>query len=141
MKVGILPVTETFPIKMDEEGKATVTFRQARTGDNIELANLFNEQSRVFGNDDKVELKQTWNYEIVKRKRVFLVLVGASELDDENGAPLFRFTEGKNGPRLAMSEGEFNKIWATLPEELTEELHTYCCIVNPQWNPALSGEL
>lgn len=140
MKVAILPITEAFPIRMDTDGKATVTFRQARTGDNIALANLFNEQSRVFGNDDRIELKQRWNYEEVKRMRVYLTLVGAAEMEDENGQPIFRFTDGKNGPRLAMSEVEFNKVWALLPEELTDELHTYCLIVNPQWNPALAGE-
>lgn len=141
MKINTKPETQTFVLKSDPDGKASITVRQARTGDNIELAKLFDEQSRVWGEDDnRVELKQRWNYELIKRKRAFRTLAGATELLDEDGNELFRFREGKNGPELAMSEDSFNRVWGILPPEVTTEISEYVLVVNPQWNPFLVGE-
>jgi hypothetical protein len=136
MQIKTKPETEVFVLKCDPEGNATVTIRQARTGDNLEIARLFDKQSRVLGSD-AVEIKQEWNYELLKRKRAWRTLADAANLNDQGDKPLFRFKDG----RIAMSEDEFNRVWGQLPIELTEEISQYILVVNPQWNPlVMQGE-
>jgi hypothetical protein len=141
MKVTTKPVVRTFRLKCDPEEEAAVTIRQARTGDNIELNKLTENQSRVWREDENaIEMKTKWNPELMKRKRAYLTLVGTEGIVDEEGNPLFLFKEGKNGPELAMTEHRFNKAWDMLPTDVTDEISDYILVVNPQWDPRYVGE-
>lgn len=142
MKVKMKPTNVRFELVCDPDGEAAVTIRQARTGDFREIQNLFAEQNRVFGtqaDDNRVEVKQRFNFEELKRKRAYLTLVGAEGMDDEEGQPIFRFKDSQYGPVLSMSEREFNGVWDQLPPDVTDEIDACVLKVNPMWNPA-TGE-
>jgi hypothetical protein len=141
MKIAIKPVVKTFKLAFDEEGIATVTIRQATTGDLVHMDNLFKEQTQIWEDGDfgTIQLKKEFNPQEVKRERAFRTLVGA-DLEDEDGNAIFRFSENSNGTRLAMSRTEFIKAWDDLPPTLTEEIHDLVQIMTPAWNPNASGK-
>lgn len=119
----------------DEPGH--VSFRQARAGEQRRLANLNAEQTQTWDDTSlgKIQLTRRWNPEDIKQFRVFLTMAGC-DLANEDGAPLFRFKEG----RLSMAQAEFLAAWDTLPVELANELHQKCLVANPQWDFANQGE-
>lgn len=142
MKISLKPTAQTFKLSIDPEGQATVTVRQARTGDLVRLGNLFSEQTQIWDDEQlgKVMLQRKWNPEELMRERAFCTLVGIDLEDEETGEPIFRFREGKNGPELAMTRNAFCRAWDALPVELTQEIYNNVLEVNPQWDPARQGE-
>ena len=135
MKISMKPETQQFKLGFDPSGEATITIRQARTGDVIKLGDLFSNQTRTWDEDakDMVKLTQKWNPDELKRERAFLTVVGL-DLEDNSGKPIFKFKEDKAfGASLDMSRSAFIKVWNILPSELTEEIHTWILQVNPQW--------
>jgi len=140
MKISMKPDTQQFKLGFDPSGEATVTIRQARTGDVIKLGDLFSDQTRTWDDDagEMVKLTQKWNPAELKRERAFLTIVGL-DLEDENGNPIFNFKEDDTyGASLNMSRLKFIKVWDALPAEYTEEIHNWIVQVNPQWG--MDGE-
>lgn len=141
MKISIKPVVKVFKLAFDHEGEATVTVRQATTGDLVHMDNLFKEQTQIWEDGDygTIQLKKEFNPQEIKRERAFLTMVGL-DVEDEDGNPLFRFKDTPNGSVLAMSRGEFIRAWDLLPPLLTEEIHDYIQLMTPAWNPNYQGE-
>lgn len=141
-KISLKPIVKTFTLIWDEDGEATVTIRQARTGDLIHMDDLFKEQTQIWEDGDfgKIQLRKEFNPQEVKRERAYLTLVGC-DITDEDDNPIFRFRQTSNGSELAMNRTEFFRQWGVLPSELTEEIHRYIQIMNPIWDPnAREGE-
>lgn len=125
----------------DPDAEVEVTIKQASTGENIRINELFSEQTQIW--DDaafgQVQLKRKWNPEALKRYRVYLTLCGCN-LTDEEGNDLFRFRNTKRGPELAMGQNEFFEIWDALEPALTAEIHQRVLEMNPQWDWSRMGE-
>ncbi len=142
MKVKIKPITKVFPLKGDESGLSTVTIRQVKTDDLVQLGELFSEQTQIWDDAElgKMQLKNKWNPQALKRERAYRTLVAADIEGEESGENLFKFKQGKNGPELDMSHNEFIKAWGLLDADLTDEIYEYVKEVNPVFDPNASGE-
>lgn len=141
MKLKIKPIVKQFALKFDEAGEATVSIRQIKTADLVQLADLFSEQTQIWDDVDlgTIQLKRKWNPEELKQERAFRTLVGA-DLQDEDGVNLFKFKQGKNGPELDMQRADFITAWGSLEPALTDEIYEYVKEVNPVFDPASAGE-
>lgn len=142
MKIKIKPIVKIFTLK-DSEGLSTVTIRQVKTADLIQLAELFAEQTQVWDDVDvgTIQMKRKWNMEALKQERAFCTLVGADLQNEETGVDIFKFKSGKNGPELAMNRNEFIEAWGSLDGDLTDEIYEFVKEVNPVFDPeAKSGE-
>lgn len=142
MKVKIKPITKQFPLKGDETGLSTVTIRQIKTADLVQLGDLFSEQTQVWDDAElgKMQLKNKWNPQALKQERAYRTLVAADISSEETGESLFKFKQTKNGPELDMSRKDFIEAWGSLDAELTDEIYDYVVEVNPVFNPNASGE-
>lgn len=142
MKVQRKPVTKDFKLESDPDGEAVITVRQSSTGDTIRRAELFSETTRIIDDDQlgQVQLKQKWNIHEQRRFEAFLTLVQVNGIEDEDGNPVFKTRDTKDGPRLAMNERSFNEAWGLLPDEVAIEIHNLVLEVNPHWNPNAVGE-
>lgn len=138
-RISLVPTSREFKLKFGDDPFA-VSIRQARTGDAVQLGNLFSETTRVWDDADfgPIQLKQKWNQMELQRMRAYLTMV-ACDLEDENGDPLFLFRTGKHGPETSMGRDAFNQVWDSLPQELTDMIHECVIKANPQWGPR-SGE-
>lgn len=141
MKIKLTAITESFPLSIDPTGKAMVTIRQARTGAEIHLGQLFSKQRRIWDDEEfgPVKLETDWNFDMMKRERALLTICGL-DLEDEKGKAIMPFKESKRGPVLAMSKLEFYDVWDSLEVEITDEIYEHVLRVNPQWNPNAEGE-
>ncbi len=141
MKISVKQIMKTFHLEYDIEGNTSVSIRQATTADKIVIADLFAEQTQIWEDADvgKIQMKRKWNPEALKQARAFATLVGA-DLEDDDGNPIFRFGNTKNGPELSMQKVEFNRAWGSLPIELTEEIYKLILKVNTDWDPEAVGE-
>lgn len=141
------PTTEDFYLVRAEElygdgngDPSKITIRQATQGDHERRSRVFAEISRVVENEmdigtTSVQLRQRWSMEELKRVEVFLTLAGC-DIIGSDGSPLFRFnTKG----RVAMSEQDFFRAWASLPPEVAREIHDAVLKVNFMW-AAAEGE-
>lgn len=126
MKISMKPTTAKFKLDCDPEGVATVTIRQMTNGDYLKRARMTEKQS--WSNDIGLTIK--WNGPEIQRHDAYLTLVGADLEDEDTGAPLFRFKDGKNGSELAMSENEFNAVWDSLPRDLADEIYDHIKSLN-----------
>lgn len=142
MKLKIKPITQQFKLDYDVEGNSTVTIRQIKTGDLVQLGDLFSEQTQVWNDDDfgQVQLKRKWNAEELKQERAFRTLVGLDLTVDETGDSWFKFRDGKNGPELDMSRAAFIERWGLLDPALANEIYKCVVLVNPVFDPSTSGE-
>lgn len=133
MRIPVKPVQKTFTISSPLYGEATITIRQARTGENIQRADLVAETSYVI--NDKVleqEIRQKFNWQAMRRFDVFMTLVDCSiEVEDEAGnsvGPWFTFVNGRLQDRVA-----FEKAYNALPPEISDAIYNKVLEVNPQW--------
>ena len=142
MKIKIKPITQKFPLKGDETGLSTVTIRQIKTADLVQLGDLFSEQTQIWDDAElgKMQLKNKWNPQALKQERAYRTLVDADLQSEETGESLFKFKQGKNGPELDMSRVEFIAAWGLLDSDLTDEIYEYVKKVNPVFDPNASGE-
>ncbi len=135
------PILKTFGLRADEEGKATVTIRQANNGDEMEIAKL-GERQRWVGNDngETRDLEVKFNYEETKRLQVRRVLAGTTDIFAADGVtPAITFRDGANGQEVAKAD-EFNAVWAKLPSVVADEIYEYVLDVNPQWDNSKPGK-
>lgn len=139
MRIAIKPVIQDFELDFrvpdEPDARCHVAIRQARTGEQVRIGNLFADQTQIWDDESfgTVQLKRKWNPEELKQFRAYLTLVGC-DLEDEDGSPIFQFRETKNGPELSMSQNSFYAAWGKLPAELTDEIHRKILKVNPQWD-------
>lgn len=142
MQVKRKPVVKDFKLDSDPEGKATVTIRQARTGDTSRRGELFAETTRIWNDEDfgQVQLKQKWNIHEQRLLEAQMTVVCVLGIEDEEGNPLFRTHDTPDGPRLRMSAQEFEAAWNLLPDDVSLEIHRYILEVNPQWKSNAAGE-
>lgn len=142
MKLKIKPIVKQFTLDFDVEAKSTVTIRQIKTGDLVQLGDLFSEQTQVWDDEDfgQVQLKRKWNAEELKQERAYRTLVGLDLTVEESGESWFRFKEGKNGPELDMSRAAFIERWGLLDPALANEIYKFVVEVNPVFDPSASGE-
>ena len=142
MKIQLTAITESFPLSFDPSGKATVTIRQAKTGAEIHLGQLFSKQRRIWDDEEfgPIKLETDWNFDMMKRERVFLTICGL-DLEDENSKPIMKFKADKRGNQiLNMTKLEFYEVWDNLSVKYTDEIYEHVLRVNPQWNPNAEGE-
>lgn len=141
--ISLKPLTKKYTLDFD--GVSGVEIKQTTTGAIRRLAELFSDQTQIFdaARPTVSQIQRKWNFEDLKRERVFATLVGSDLTleaeDDEKAEPVFNFRKGKNGQELA-SVSEFKEAWESLPPTLTKEI--YECVVdfNEIWNPDKSGE-
>ena len=134
MRIQAKPVQKTFTIPSSVYGDASVTIRQARTGDSIMRAELVAQTSYVVNDGfGEQEIRQRFNWEEMKRYDVFLTLVDCDiVMEDDKGEPVgswFTFVNGKLQDRVA-----FDRAYNALPIEISEAIHEKVLEVNPQWD-------
>ncbi len=144
MRILSLPIMETFDLVSDPDGKAQVTIRQAREGENIERNEMFARTTRIYNDDQigEIKLQQEYNQRKLRRKEAYLTLGRFTGVEDENAKELFSFAETKDGPsiKVAMDESQFNSAWGKLPPEAAAEVSRLVYQVNPTWDPTRQGE-
>jgi hypothetical protein len=120
------------------DGESTrITIRQATQEQKEKRDVVFSTITRIMSSvtspDDEVALRQRWSWEELKRVEVFLTLVSCNLLD-ENGSPLFKFKNDKNGHQnLDMTDVAFRDAWGKLPPEIADEIHENVRSVNLTW--------
>ena len=141
MKVSMKPVTTVFDIEWrpddydpSDGADPQVTIRQATTGDNNMIMDLFSKEEVNYG-DGGTSVTRNWNFGYVVRERAWCTLADWNFADEED-KPLLKFKDG----RIASSRAQFDKVWANLPQGLTREIHECILRVNPQWDPDELGE-
>jgi hypothetical protein len=101
--------------------------RQATQAQHERRSDLFSRLTSRVGNDPSiVEIVTRFSFPELQRIECFLALKG-SNLEDENGEPLFRF---KNG---VITERDFNEVWGKLPPLVADEIHEKVLLLNPTW--------
>lgn len=150
MKITAIPLMETFDLTTDEDGKSSVTVRQAREGEFLERMDFFSKITRVYedpmlgaiGLSGNLKLQVEQNEKRLRRKEAYLVLARVTGIVLDDGSELFRSKDGVDGASIkdAMSEEEFNRAWGKLPEATALEISKYVRSVNPDWSPEGSGE-
>jgi hypothetical protein len=148
----MMPIKATGPVVKDYElvrsdqefgndGIPTsVAIRQATALDIERRAELTARVRATHGPDGTYATERDWNYPRIQRLEVYLTLAD-SNIEDEDGKPLFKFKKGKTGiPELAMSEAEFNDAWKKLPWIVCEEMHECAIRTNPQWGYVVDEE-
>lgn len=149
MIIKLKPPIKDYKLKSDPGKKAAIVVRQARTGENIRIGELFSKINRVWNDKELGVVRQEWDFNALEQIRfqAYLTLVGASDLnftvDDEaegKQEPLFKFKNGKYGPELDMTQDEFNERWGLLPSEISEEIYEFVLDMNPQWDTRKQGE-
>lgn len=141
MAVAMKPVSRRFELQSDPG--STINVRQVRTGDLVHLGNLFSDQTHEWEEQEvgRVRMTRKWNFEELKRERVYVTLVGCDIVSEETNEPIFKFREGKRGPELDMTPAQFYAVWGALPVEITDEIYNYVLVVNPVFgNPKAQGE-
>jgi len=133
------PITRTFFLKADPEGKASVTIRQANNGDEMDIAKLGERQRWSRNVDGTNDLVVQFNYEETKRLQVKLVLTDTAEILDDEGKSAFTFRMGKNGNEIANTD-QFNATWARMDVVVADEIYEYVLDVNPNWDTAAEGK-
>jgi len=145
MRLNLKPLVKDFELDyrsdIDPDARATVSIRQASTGEQLRIAGLFSEQTQIWDDAEigTVQLKRKWNPHELHRFRAYLTMAGC-DIEDDDGDPLFKFRNTKSGAELAMSQAQFNAAWDALPPELTQEIHQKVLEVNPQWDFSRQGE-
>jgi len=61
-------------------------------------------------------------------------LVGAGNIDDAHGKPLFRFENGPNYNKLAMDYESYREAYGALGSDVTTAMRLAVLTVNPQWD-------
>ena len=142
MKLKIKPIVKQFKLDYDVEGNSTVTIRQIKAGDLVQLGDLFADQTQVWDDDDfgTVKLQRKWNAEELKQERAYRTLVGLDLTVEETGEDWFTFKDGRNGPELNMSRAAFIERWGLLDPELANEIYQHVVEMNPVFDPNASGE-
>lgn len=125
----------------DPENPSWIEVRQSTTGDELYLASLFSESSRVF--DDKgnfVEEKREWNGFKVMAIRVYRTLAGAGNIEIEDPTVKdtfikpFTFAKENGVMRLNMTEDQFMENWNRLPEPVSTAIYNAVITKNEQWS-------
>ncbi len=144
-RMKIKPVHQTFKLDYFDpeqpDAAIEVSFRQARTGDDIRVSSLFSKQRQIWNdkNVGEMALERDWNMREVTRFRCFLTMTGCN-LVDEDGNAIFKFRETRDGPRMDMDQQSFNIAWDSLPTEITNEIYQKCLLVNEHWDFTKQGE-
>jgi hypothetical protein len=139
------PIYQTFRLDyydpQQPDAFIEVSFRQATTGDDVRVNNLFTRHRQIWNdkNVGEMALERDWNIREVMRFRCYLTMV-ACNLVDEDEKPIFRFKETRDGPRMDMEQLAFNAAWDSLPAGITDEIYEKCLEVNEYWNPNKAGE-
>lgn len=137
LALSMKPIVGTFVLDLaDPTGDTTVVVRQVTVGDQIELENLFADQTQVWnGTQDRaVRISRRWNFEELKRHRVWRTLL-ACNIVTEEGKDWFEFSI-KAGEPVPGPKNRFFSAWDALPPEVAEEIYTYVLEMNPQWGGA-----
>lgn len=112
----------------DDPSKTTIEVRQASTGDVEARADLFNKFKRTFDGFGNFTIEQNVTMDDVRRMEVFLTLA-ACNIKKSDGNSLFTFKDGKLRDRDA-----FEKAWALLPPQTSEEIHDFVLQHNKLWS-------
>lgn len=128
-------VSEYFLTKTDamypnpeDPTKTRIEVRLASTGDVERRADLFNKFKRTFDGFGNFTIEQNVTMDDVRRMEVFLTLA-ACNIKKPDGQPLFVFKNGKLTDKDA-----FEKAWALLPPQVSEEIHELILQHNKLWS-------
>lgn len=134
------PIEKTFILENTDKLYGTegtqITVRQASQGQHERRQDLFAEMtSRIAGEGGQIEIVQRFSLPELHRIEAMLTLT-ACNIEDEDGKPLFKFRESKNGQSyLGMTDLEFREAWNKLPVDVAEEIHSKVTEVNISWGP------
>ena len=134
------PIFKTFRLERTDEKygdngePTTIIVRQATQSQHEERMQLFSILKREYEDErpDTMTLVQVLSLEELKRKEAKLTL-GGSNIMDENGNALFKFTSGDN-PHVNMTEDQFRAAWGSLPPDVANEIHEKILEVNLMWS-------
>ena len=138
MRIPKIPLIKRYELVADPDGEAYVEFRQARRGEEDKRQEMIDDMTWMFDEAGGFGgLKQNQNKTSITRLEVFMTLCGCNLVFEEDGGkdpePVFKFKDDRGVPRLAMSQVEFERVWAMLPPELADEIVDHCHKHNPQW--------
>ena len=144
------PLIKTFILeKSDEKYKnagepTTVTIRQALQSEHDQRQDIWALTKQVYNNDEPGEVQVIRNMSMaaLRRKEIYLTLIGSNLIDAANDKPLFPSRDGKDGlPKLALHEDQFADAWGRLLPDIAEEIHSKVLELNPIWAGAEGEEL
>lgn len=126
----------------DAENPSWVEVRQSTTGDEMYLAELFAETTRVVNPETGafVEEKRQFNGWKMVALRVFKTLANAGNIEIEDPlspdsfAPAFTFSKANGVQRVNMCEEQFLDAWKRLPEPVSSAIYNAVVTKNEQWS-------
>ena len=113
----------------EADGYTFVAFRQGSQGDYERRDELFSEIKRTLELDGTQTIVQRLSFHELTRLEVWLT-ISSCNIEDDNGTPLFKFSNGK----ISMTQAEFEKAWSKLPPYAANEIHQKCLEVNLMWS-------
>ncbi|HUT14847.1 MAG TPA: hypothetical protein VMY98_01210 [Anaerolineae bacterium] len=132
------PLVQTFVLDdLDPSGEAKITFRQGTIRENqIRDTLVFSQQERTIAQGG-IRVSNAVPWSVRQEIEVRLTLAGAEGLLRHDGAPLFKFKNGK----LDMQDDEFHEAWGLIhPQSVADILHGHCMDVNPDWDYRAEGD-
>lgn len=116
------------------EGDPTqVTIAQATEEQDRRRASLYEEVRRISEPDGSQVWLQKFSPLELRQRESWLVLRGANIVGPDD-QPLFPSREDKNGPRLDMTQSNFEKAWGMLPSQICAAIHKRVLEMNPHWD-------
>lgn len=140
MQIKSKKTEQTFVLRTDPEGKASVTIRQATFRENMLRADAFSTIKTVYANHpgERTEVVEVRNSLRVWSKEIYLTLSSASGFTNGDNKEVFTFKE----QQLDMSEAAFEHVFGEIDnEDMVREIHNCVITVNPGWGEVVSLEL
>jgi hypothetical protein len=124
------------PTDIDPEQNSYVRVRQATAGDNAERdADIEGQIERVYNPDRATFSVRTLGSAMrLRAKEAYLTLSGTN-LQFEDGRPLFAFQRTGEQMRFAGTFEEFLTRWNLLPQPVADAISRAVYQVNPEWDP------
>jgi len=153
--ITALPAIQRFWLseEFDPDQETYVDFRQARRGESEQREEMFAKVVHQYNDQEHgvIRREQNLNYRSQQAREVYLTMCACNiEISETPKAkagtkkteeapepvlrPLFLFKDYDGVPGLSMREQEFEKAWNSLPDQVAEELHTFCLQINPHWS-------
>jgi hypothetical protein len=129
---ALTEVDEAYSVSGDEP--TLITVRQATQGDHERRGEMFTRLTKEY-TANGTRMYQEFSYSTLMRLEVFLTLAGCNITDEETGAPIFKFKEGR-----LTNEAEFEKTWIKMYPDICRAIHLRVLEMNPTWNGDLGED-
>ena len=116
------------------EEQVNVVIRQATQADVRKVSRLVSTRKVTYSNDGTRTEVFDDDMGEVRAMQLYTTLCDVGGLTDATDAPLFRFKQEGDYPKLAMGFADFQEIYGTLPSTVVGALNLSVWEGNPQWD-------